>query len=127
MGTSSIITISSEENVIGSKSLKLSKPANVSYYASINFEYTVNSSWIGETLNISCYIKTSHQCLSQIYVDDEYLTNIVSVPATDEFILISSSFVLPESETLSFRFMYNPTKVSDAATLFMDDFEVKIS
>lgn len=121
-GNSQLITITSEDHVIGNKCIKLVKPANVSYWANISFIYTIPSQLIGETFNLSCYVKTTHGTSCQLYKDSSYVMNLIQIPATNIFTLISVSFTVPDAETLRIAFPYSPSLISGEATLFIDNF-----
>lgn len=121
-GNSQLITITSEDHVIGNKCVKLVKPANVSYWTGIIFTYTIPSQLIGETLNISCYVKTTHGTSCQLYKNNDYLMNLVIIPTTNTFTLISCSLTVPDAETLRIHFPYSPTSVPSEATLLIDNF-----
>ena len=111
--------------MIGNKCLKLVKPANVSYWANIQFNLE-SSGIIGETLFVKCYVKSLiNPSIVQIYTDSTYLMNLMSIPVSDEFILISNSFTIPECEIISIRFLFSPRDVN-ASTLYVDDLNLSV-
>ena len=85
----------------------------------------LNQSDLNKTFSVECYIKTTNNCSCQIYLDNQYVMNLISVPALNEFGLVSGSFSISRIGVISVRFLYNPNNPVESV-LFLDDLNIKI-
>ena len=117
------IELSMEDSVIGHKSIKLIKPANISYWASVHFEIPITENELNKTLMLYCNVKTTAALSCQIYSNTTYKMNLINIPQLNDFTEISGSYTPSEVSTLSLRFVFNPSNKTEAI-FYIDNIRV---